>query len=300
ATCVFAVKDESSLDRIEVERVRRLANALNVSDSGTRDMLKAAGDAKREFPHLLQLVDDVLANTMVKRVVDPMIDRILPTVSNIVNPEHVYRFADNAVNAGFEVTDGVLRAVFGSDSGLSDILYRPRPKKPAMILKYTALSIQLLVRATNVRASSELTLHGLVDPGATPTEASERMCPECIVRQMLPPELGLTVQQEASMTRRLASQVSQLIDEAALELNKPHAQVFESLEAIVRARGGRPRFDPSKLIDPKYTEEGKRLFGRMADLFRKFVAAYVTAVAENGLGSETTAPPTKTESTAVS
>ncbi|KAJ2526048.1 hypothetical protein IWW43_006547, partial [Coemansia sp. RSA 1935] len=168
------------------------------------------------------------------------------------------------------------------------------------ILKYTALSIQLLVRATNVRASSELTLHGLVDPGATPTEASERMCPECIVRQMLPPELGLTVQQEASMTRRLASQVSQLIDEAALELNKPHAQVFESLEAIVRARGGRPRFDPSKLIDPKYTEEGKRLFGRMADLFRKFVAAYVTAVAENGLGSETTAPPTKTESTAVS
>ncbi|KAJ2538101.1 hypothetical protein IWW35_006306, partial [Coemansia sp. RSA 1878] len=111
ATCVFAVKDESSLDRIEVERVRRLANALNVSDSGTRDMLKAAGDAKREFPHLLQLVDDVLANTMVKRVVDPMIDRILPTVSNIVNPEHVYRFADNAVNAGFEVTDGVLRAV---------------------------------------------------------------------------------------------------------------------------------------------------------------------------------------------
>ncbi|KAJ2132736.1 hypothetical protein GGF48_000719 [Coemansia sp. RSA 921] len=163
------------------------------------------------------------------------------------------------------------------------------------ILKYTALSIQLLVRATNVRASSELTLHGLVDPGATPTEASERMCPECIVRQMLPPELGLTVQQEASMTRRLASQVSQLIDEAALELNKPHAQVFESLEAIVRARGGRPRFDPSKLIDPKYTEEGKRLFGRMADLFRKFVAAYVTAVAENGLGSETTAPPTKTD-----
>ncbi|KAJ2134622.1 hypothetical protein IW136_004580 [Coemansia sp. RSA 678] len=134
ATCVFAVKDESSLDRIEVERVRRLANALNVSDSGTRDMLKAAGDAKREFPHLLQLVDDVLANTVVKRVVDPMMDRILPTVSNIVNPEHVYRFADNAVNAGFEVTDGVLRAVFGSDSGLSDILYRPRPKKPAMVI----------------------------------------------------------------------------------------------------------------------------------------------------------------------
>ncbi|KAJ2667192.1 hypothetical protein IW148_000293 [Coemansia sp. RSA 1199] len=180
------------------------------------------------------------------------------------------------------------------------------------LLGYTALSIQLLVRVTNVRASSELTLQGFVDPGATPTEASatpteaaEQVCPECIVRQMLPPgELGLSVQQEAFMMSRLASQVSRLVDEAASELNKPHAEVFGSLEAVVRARGGRPRFDPSTLIDPIYTEEGKRLFGRMVDLFRKFVAAYVTAVAENGLGSETTAPlqvlPAKTESNAVS
>ncbi|KAJ2681308.1 hypothetical protein H4R19_007369, partial [Coemansia spiralis] len=114
---------DSTLDNIEVERVRRLADALRVSDSGTRNMLKAAGDAKREFPHLLRLVDDVLENSIVKRVVDPVIDRILPTVSNVINPEHVYRFADNAINAGFEVTDGLLRAVFGSDAGLGDILY---------------------------------------------------------------------------------------------------------------------------------------------------------------------------------
>ncbi|KAJ2363894.1 hypothetical protein H4S01_004061, partial [Coemansia sp. RSA 2610] len=126
--------EDNTLDNIEVDRVRRLASALNVSDSGTRGMLKAAGDAKREFPHLLQLVDDVLELNMVKRVVDPVVDRILPTVSNIVNPEHVYRFADNAVNAGFEVTDGLLRAVFGSESGLSDILHRPRPKKPAIAI----------------------------------------------------------------------------------------------------------------------------------------------------------------------
>ncbi|KAI9505097.1 hypothetical protein GGI25_000396 [Coemansia spiralis] len=121
-----------ALDRIEIERVRRLANALNVSDMGTQDMLKVAGDAKREFPHLLRLVDDVLENSMVKKIVDPVVDRVLPTVSNIINPEHVYRIADNAVNAGFEVADGLLRAVFGSESGLGDILYRPRPKKPAM------------------------------------------------------------------------------------------------------------------------------------------------------------------------
>ncbi|KAJ2083129.1 hypothetical protein H4R24_001042 [Coemansia sp. RSA 988] len=128
---VRATIHESALDYIEVERVRRLANALHVSDSGTQGMLTAAGAAKREFPHLLQLVDDVLENSVVKRVVDPMVDRLLPTVSNIVNPEHMYRFADTAVNAGFELTDGLLRAVFGSDSGLGDILYRPRPKKPA-------------------------------------------------------------------------------------------------------------------------------------------------------------------------
>ncbi|KAJ1802980.1 hypothetical protein LPJ56_006006 [Coemansia sp. RSA 2599] len=125
---------ENPLDRIEVERVRRLANALNVSDSGTQDMLKAAGNAKREFPHLLELVDDVLEYNVVKRVVDPVVDRFLPAVAHVVNPEHIYRLADNAVNAGFEVTDGLLRALFGSDSGLSEILYRPRPKKPAMSL----------------------------------------------------------------------------------------------------------------------------------------------------------------------
>ncbi|KAJ2704123.1 hypothetical protein FB645_003546 [Coemansia sp. IMI 203386] len=125
---------ENPLDRIEVERVRRLANALNVSDSGTQDMLKAAGEAKREFPHLLELVDDVLEYNVVKRVVDPVVDRFLPAVANVVNPEHIYRLADNAVNAGFEVADGLLRAVFGSESGLSEILYRPRPKKPAMSL----------------------------------------------------------------------------------------------------------------------------------------------------------------------
>lgn len=130
----MAKAEESHLDRFEVERVRRLANALNVSDSGTQDMLKAAGDAKREFPHLLQLVDDVLDIGIVKRVVDPVIDRVLPTVSNIVNPEHIYRLADTTVNAGFEVADGVLRAIFGSDSGLGNILYRPRPKKPAMAI----------------------------------------------------------------------------------------------------------------------------------------------------------------------
>ncbi|KAJ1668311.1 hypothetical protein IW140_000385 [Coemansia sp. RSA 1813] len=132
--CAAASTRGSALDQIEVERVRRLANALNVSDMGTQDMLKAAGDAKREFPHLLRLVDDVLENNIVKRIVDPVVDRVLPVVSNIVNPEHVYRFADNAVNAGFEVTDGLLRAVFGSDSGLGDILYRPRPKKPATVV----------------------------------------------------------------------------------------------------------------------------------------------------------------------
>ncbi|PIA19541.1 hypothetical protein COEREDRAFT_5371 [Coemansia reversa NRRL 1564] len=131
APFVHATIHESALDYIEVERVRRLANALHVSDSGTQGMLTAAGAAKRQFPQLLQLVDDVLENSIVKRVVDPVVDRVLPTVSNVVNPEHVYRFADNAVNAGFEVADGLLRAVFGSDSGLGDILYRPRPKKPA-------------------------------------------------------------------------------------------------------------------------------------------------------------------------
>ncbi|KAJ1797919.1 hypothetical protein LPJ59_002834 [Coemansia sp. RSA 2399] len=131
----------SALDQIEVERVRRLANALNVSDMGTQDMLKVAGDAKREFPHLLRLVDDVLENNIVKKVLDPVVDRVLPVVSNIVNPEHVYRFADNAVNAGFEVTDGLLRAVFGSDAGLGDILYRPRPKKPATVVPPVSSSV---------------------------------------------------------------------------------------------------------------------------------------------------------------
>ncbi|KAJ2896931.1 hypothetical protein IWW38_001875 [Coemansia aciculifera] len=120
-----------SLDNVEVERVRRLANALKVSDNGTRGMLKAAGDAKREFPHLLRLVDDILDNSIVKKVVDPVVDRVLPAVSHVVNPEHVYRFADSTLNAGFEVADGLLRAVFGSDSGLGNILNRPRPKKPA-------------------------------------------------------------------------------------------------------------------------------------------------------------------------
>ncbi|KAJ1724540.1 hypothetical protein LPJ53_001186 [Coemansia erecta] len=134
ATAVVATAHDQSLDRIEVERVRRLANALKVSDSGTQDMLKAAGNAKREFPHLLELVDDVLEYNVVKRVVDPVVDRFLPAVANVVNPEHLYRFADNAVNAGFEVTDGLLRAVFGRDSGLSEILHRPRPKKPAMAI----------------------------------------------------------------------------------------------------------------------------------------------------------------------
>ncbi|KAJ1898998.1 hypothetical protein LPJ66_002398 [Kickxella alabastrina] len=136
---------ESSLDHIEVERVRRLANALNVSDSGTQGMLKVAGDAKREFPHLLRLVDDVLEHNIVKRVVDPVVDRLLPTVAHVVNPEHVYRFADNAVNAGFEVTDGLLRAVFGRESGLGDILHRPRPKKPAMAIP-TASSLRQMMQ----------------------------------------------------------------------------------------------------------------------------------------------------------
>ncbi|KAJ2773821.1 hypothetical protein IWQ57_001117 [Coemansia nantahalensis] len=138
ATGVVTALQGGSLDNVEVERVQRLANALKVSDSGTRDMLKVAGDAKREFPHLLLLVDDVLENSIVKRVVDPIVDRILPTVSNVVNPEHVYRFADNAINAGFEVTDGLLRAVFGSNAGLGDILYRPRPKKPATAIPPSA------------------------------------------------------------------------------------------------------------------------------------------------------------------
>ncbi|KAJ1726152.1 hypothetical protein LPJ61_005382 [Coemansia biformis] len=146
ATCALVAAHSSSLDNIEVERVRRLANALKVSASGTRGMLKAAGDAKREFPHLLRLVDDVLENNIVKWVVDPVVDRILPTVSNIINPEHVYRFTDNAVNAGFEVTDGLLRAVFGSDAGLGDILYRPRPKKPATAIPPSARQAQRSVR----------------------------------------------------------------------------------------------------------------------------------------------------------
>ncbi|KAJ2364844.1 hypothetical protein IW150_006376, partial [Coemansia sp. RSA 2607] len=74
ATTMVATAHDQSLDRIEVERVRRLANALKVSDSGTQDMLKAAGNAKREFPHLLELVDDVLEYNVVKRVVDPVVD----------------------------------------------------------------------------------------------------------------------------------------------------------------------------------------------------------------------------------
>ncbi|ORX72092.1 hypothetical protein DL89DRAFT_265748 [Linderina pennispora] len=139
ATNSLASAEVNPLDHVEVERVRRLANALKVSQNGTEDMLRAAGDAKREFPHLLRLVDDVLANTMVKRVVDPIVDRVLPTMSNVISPERLYRFADNAVNAGFEVTDGVLRAIFGSESGLGDILTRPRPKKPAMAVPVSSV-----------------------------------------------------------------------------------------------------------------------------------------------------------------
>ncbi|KAJ2345940.1 hypothetical protein GGF43_005094 [Coemansia sp. RSA 2618] len=171
------------------------------------------------------------------------------------------------------------------------------------LLGCTAFSIQLLAGVAIVRASSEPVPHGFADPGATPTGvtnapsasayAAEHVCPECMVRLMMPPgESGLNAQQEADVSSHLTAEISRIIDETAAALNKPRAEVFSGLEAVVRARrGGRLHLNLSSLIDPKYSEEGKRLFGRMVELLRKFVSAYVTAVAENGLGSESSSAP---------
>ncbi|KAJ1874753.1 hypothetical protein LPJ55_001226 [Coemansia sp. RSA 990] len=126
--------------------------------------------------------------------------------------------------------------------------------------------------------------HSTAYPDATPetTDAllatsAPDICPDCMVRLMVPP--GNSEIQSSEL-----AQFSLLVNEAAAELGKPHSEIYRELDAVIRARR-RPRFDPSTLIDPAYTEEGKRLFDRMVLLLRKFIAAYVTAVAENGESS---------------
>ncbi|KAJ2456297.1 hypothetical protein EV183_000224 [Coemansia sp. RSA 2336] len=126
--------------------------------------------------------------------------------------------------------------------------------------------------------------HGTAYPSATPETTNALLatpapdiCPDCMVRLMVP--LGNSEIQSSEL-----AQFSLLVDEAAAELGKPHSEIYSELDAVIRARR-RPRFDPSTLIDPAYTEEGRRLFDRMVLLLRKFIAAYVTAVAENGESS---------------
>ncbi|KAJ2306820.1 hypothetical protein IWW54_004614 [Coemansia sp. RSA 2705] len=161
------------------------------------------------------------------------------------------------------------------------------------LLGCTALGILSLA---SVHASFEAPIQGPDDFGAaseaasnapSPAGAAEHICPECMVRLLLPPgESGLDAQQEAAVSAQLAAEVSRLVDEAAVALNKPHNQIFSNLQAVVRARGRSwPRFSASALMGSEYAEEGRRFFDRMMQLLRKFIAAYVTAVAENGLES---------------
>ncbi|KAJ2083130.1 hypothetical protein H4R24_001043 [Coemansia sp. RSA 988] len=166
---------------------------------------------------------------------------------------------------------------------------------------YTALGMQLLIKIAGVHAFlPEHTQHNAIEPSATPIGESnepttarnlvEHTCPECVVQLIMPVDSNAPDREEVS--HQLVNELSRLVDETASTLDRPQDEVYKGVEALVRARSSglrsQPHFDPRTLIDPEYTEEGWRFVDRMVKLFRQFISAYVTAVADNGLSPEST------------
>ncbi|KAJ2744522.1 hypothetical protein GGI20_002894 [Coemansia sp. BCRC 34301] len=117
---------------------------------------------------------------------------------------------------------------------------------------------------------------------------------ESIVQRMAP-LVGVAPdpQQEADWASQLAGELSRLVDDAAASLGQSREQVFGGVDALVRARGrrnpNRPRFNIGAIVDTLYNDQSKRFIGRMTDLFRQVVSAYVKSATADAVAAASSA-----------
>ncbi|KAJ2680760.1 hypothetical protein GGI25_000395 [Coemansia spiralis] len=151
--------------------------------------------------------------------------------------------------------------------------------------------------ATQQAPSSETT--PLMQSAGKDSEAQD-VCIDCMVQQIVPlNELGLDDDQQAALARQLGTELSRLVDETADKLHSSRKEVFDGVDAVIRAREGtrlrsRPRFNPSEIFSSIYNEQSKRLVGRMFELLRRFIAAYAKAAAADDAPSNSGSSPAAT------
>ncbi|KAJ1818864.1 hypothetical protein LPJ60_004089, partial [Coemansia sp. RSA 2675] len=127
--------------------------------------------------------------------------------------------------------------------------------------------------------------------GAPPPPASaiegnpESISPENMIQRMAQLLSESDTQQVTEIPGQLTSEFTHLIEEAAASIGQSHEQVYKGVDALIRARTRRnperPRFNIGSMMDKIYNDETKRLFGRMMDLFRQVVSAYVKSAASD-------------------
>ncbi|KAJ2614571.1 hypothetical protein H4S08_001636 [Coemansia sp. RSA 1365] len=168
------------------------------------------------------------------------------------------------------------------------------------LLGYTALGMQLLINISGVRASSPVPIqHVNIESSATASieanelstayNLAEHTCPECLVQLIMSAESNIP---DGEIPHQLANELARLVTEAAVKLDRPQEEVYENLEAFIRARAGgfrsQPHFDSRTWIGSQHSEGSWRFLDRMLKLLRQFISAYVTAVAEDGLSPDNT------------
>ncbi|KAJ2896932.1 hypothetical protein IWW38_001876 [Coemansia aciculifera] len=117
-------------------------------------------------------------------------------------------------------------------------------------------------------------------PAAAINNGIEVIGPEVIV-QRVAPLLGVEddMKQEADWSNRLSGELSHLVDDAAASIGQSREQVYSGVDALIRARSrrnpDRPHFSIQAIVDTLYNDQSKRFVGRMSELFREVVSAYV-------------------------
>lgn len=114
--------------------------------------------------------------------------------------------------------------------------------------------------------------------------------------------LGNCKYEQSKQTEKAVYKLSSLLESTASVVGQSPEQVYKTAEnAIIRSRrggvgGGRLRSGFKNLLDSLTKGEGKKFFDRMSDLFRRFLLAYVKAIAaENNnepSGNSTSSVPT--------
>ncbi|KAJ2490812.1 hypothetical protein IWW37_002812 [Coemansia sp. RSA 2050] len=134
---------------------------------------------------------------------------------------------------------------------------------------------------------------GALPPPASAIEGSpESISPENMVQRMAQLLAESNIQQITEIPGQLTSEFSHLVEEAAASIGQSQEQVYRGVGALIRARTRRnperPRFDIGSMVDKIYNDDTKRLFGRMMDLFREVVSAYVKSAASDAAAEAST------------